>query len=1265
MVVTFTNHNDGRKPDLRLAYISVSNRDSVDIGKTAELLGDVETKLEIMCADSEDVDQNEEEFIKLTAFARNCDLIFMKFHGDPGFFLKYDRIKKIIDSRDIDTFFDSALEEINEENRHLFKHPDKDRLLLRLYLDMGGMENYSSMLRWACRNVAGNENVAVPDPVITRLQGLYRIGAAEDIDIEEYTKDFDPTRPTIGVMMHCASFSRERSGPVDDLVAKLGEIGCNVITVFFSSYPNDLTGSIGVRRTIEKYFKKDGKAVVDAVVINTGFSQISLSDPNASNEGRATNNFFEALNVPVIQAPALSNSSESWMENEVGMTVSDLNTDVIWPEFDGQIISVPLSFSESLGDGRYRNTSVPDRVDKIAILAKEWAELSIKDPKDRRIAILFHMYPPTNDHLGGASGLDTFESVCNCMHAMEKEGYSMERVPDNGKEILDELLAGLTTDLEWVPENEIEGRAADMLDPAEYLKWYSELTDKAKDGIVRGWGRPPGDMMVHKGRIIIPGVMNGNIFVGMQPNRGQHDQAEKLYHDPFVVMPHAYLAYYRWLEHVFKADCIVHVGTHGTIEWLPGKGNALSSSCYPDINIDTVPNVYPYIVDDPGEGVQCKRRTNSVLIGYMSPAMTRAGGYDDIALLDGKLQEYFNSETTSQSEKMDYLVDEIVCIVKRMDICREVGLEEDFGKEEVKQQSGIIYDYISDLKDAMIKDGLHILGKVPEGELLTEMVYSLCRLRNGSVPSLRISIAEAWGVDMDSILDAPSEKGKDGKLNGTWISEIDAEFYELLKEMQGTGYELERSLIIAEERIGSMTDDLRESVSYVCTDIYPHICQLTNELTNFMQGIGGRYVPPGPSGSPTRGNAHLLPTGTNFYSIDPDAVPTEASWKIGRQAAEDMVKKFVDANGKYPESIGIVVWATDTMKTNGDDVAYILALMGVRPVYGSIGGKVVGLEVMPHEELGRPRIDVMSRISGLFRDSFPGLVDMLHKATEMISELDESEEINYLKKHLKEDIAKYIGEGMSPADARDVSMIRLFGDPPSQHGTGVEVIIQSSKWDNLEQIADTFTTWGCHAYGGKWKGEKFPEIFKHRTAALEVTVKNHSDRENDVLDTDDDYSHIGGLNAAVRQYRGEKPFCIMGDSSDADRLKTRTLEEETAYVMRSRVLNPKWLEGLQRHGFKGAMELSELTEYILGWGATSDSIEQWMYDAVTEKFILDEKVREWIRENNPYALKEMIEDMLECNDRDLWNAPPEMLEQLRKLYLESEGDLEDTGYMRR
>jgi cobaltochelatase CobN len=659
MVVVFTNHNDSKEPDIRLVFISVANRDSVHIGKMAEMLGDVGTKMEIMCADSEDVDQSEEEFVKLQSFIRTCDFLFFKFHGDPSFFLKYDRIRKIIDSKNIDTFFDSALDEVNEENRCLFRHTDEDYLLIRLYLDMGGRENYSSMLKWACRNIAGDENVDVPMPAVNRVQGIYRKGSEADIEIEEYIKGFDWSRPTIGVMMHYTSYSKERCTAINDLIEKLTELRCNVIPLYFNSYPNDITGSLGVKRTVEKYFMMNGRVLVNAVVLTTGFSQISLSDPNAVNEGRTIHNFFEDLNVPIIQAPTISRSPVVWADDEVGMTATELSTGVIWPEFDGQIISVPLLFNESLGDGRYKNTSVPDRVDKIADLAKEWAELRMKEPKDSKIAILFHMYPPTNDRLGGAAGLDTFESVCGCLKAMEKEGYAIERVPENGKEILDELLAGLTTDLEWTPENEIEERAADMLGPAEYQKWYEELTEKAKDGIVRSWGQPPGDMMVHDGRIIIPGVMNGNVFVGMQPNRGQHELAEKLYHDPYVVMPHAYLAYYRWLKHVFKANCIIHVGTHGTIEWLPGKGNALSSSCYPDINIDTIPNVYPYIVDDPGEGIQCKRRIDSVLIGHMCPAMTRADGYDDIALLDGKLQEYLNSETTSQDEKVSYLVDEI------------------------------------------------------------------------------------------------------------------------------------------------------------------------------------------------------------------------------------------------------------------------------------------------------------------------------------------------------------------------------------------------------------------------------------------------------------------------------------------------------------------------------------------------------------------------------------------------------------------------------
>ena len=574
----------------------------------------------------------------------------------------------------------------------------------------------------------------------------------------------------------------------------------------------------------------------------------------------------------------------------------------------------------------------------------------------------------------------------------------------------------------------------------------------------------------------------------------------------------------------------------------------------------------------------------------------------------------------------------------------------------------LIYDYVSDLKDAMIKDGLHILGEIPVGERLLEMVYSLCRLRNGKIPSLRSSVAECKNLNLDKLLDNPSAIDPEtNRLNGTLIEEIDRDFNILLDQMYKCNFEEESSLFSAFKMLGNITDGIKKSISYVCNHIYPSIVRMTDETDNFVLGISGRYVPPGPSGSPTRGNAHLLPTGTNFYSIDPDAIPSEASWRVGNKMAEDMVAHYVADNGHYPENVGIVIWATDTMKTCGDDVAYIFSLMGIRPIWGAVGGKVLGIEVIPANELGRPRIDVLCRISGLFRDSFPNLVDMITEATEIVSKLDESDDINYYKKHLREDIKKYIREGLSENDASDMASIRIFGDPPGQHGNGVSVLIASSKWDTIDQIAETYATWGAYAYGGKWKGQKVTAAFKKRIGDLDITVKNHNDREFDMLDIDDDYDSLGGMNAAVRTFGKHTPYSVMGDSSDTDRLKTRTLEEETAYVMRSRVLNPKWVEGLKQHGYKGAMEISKLTEYILGWSSTSDNIEDWMFKAVTEKFIFNEENKQWIEDNNPYALKEMIEDMLEAIDRDLWDAPQEIRDRLKDMYLESEGNLEELG----
>lgn len=845
---------------VRMVYLSVMNRDGVSLGRALDQMDDLLVGIRAVCADSEDLDSSEESFQCFLQEVRACDIMFINLHGDESHFKKYQRMMEVTSKVGTDILYEGSLPESNSENRGLFRHSDADYAKVRALLDIGGDANLRSLIMWVERELGGADT-EVPDPVLSRTEGFCHPDWPEDADIAGYMESLDPLKPTIGVMTHQVSVTKGRTAPIHDLVRSLEAKDVNVIPVFCVSSPNDMTGSLGSEEVIRRYFMDGDVPIVDSVVMAMGFSQINMNNVNGDPDAK---NFFMDLGVPVIQAQNISRGVPDWQDDIIGMTSSEIGTSVIWPEYDGQVISVPLSFTSRGDDGGYRSVSVRDRVERISSLAVSWAKLRRKGPSERKIAILLNMYPPTNDHVGGAAGLDTFESIRICLKAMMDEGYVVDRIPENGNEIVEEVLAGVTSDLEWVPENEIEGRAADMMDLEEYMAWYDSLSPKARAGMVRSWGDPPGPISVHDGRFIIPGVRNGNVFIGIQPNRGQHEQAETLYHDPRVVMPHQYLAYYRWLANDFGADMIVHMGTHGTLEWLPGKGNALSEDDYPDVILDTMPNVYPYIIDDPGEGIQCKRRINSVLIGYMCPSMTRAGGYDELMDLDGTLQEYLNSRNTMQEDKRMMLDERIHELVRGLDMFKELGLDEDCTREEVDERIDLIYDYVADLKDALIKDGLHILGLVPEGERLREMVYSLCRLRNGSVPSLRASVAESMGLDIDILLDDPSGS-IEGQcvVNGTLIDRIDERFNGLIDAMDERAFDKEACLLVAEEMFGTVSDGMRTSVSYVCDQIYPGIKGMTNEVRNYLGGIPvvmSSPDPPGPQPAETPISCPQAPT---------------------------------------------------------------------------------------------------------------------------------------------------------------------------------------------------------------------------------------------------------------------------------------------------------------------------------------------------------------------------------------------------------------------
>lgn len=658
------------------------------------------------------------------------------------------------------------------------------------------------------------------------------------------------------------------------------------------------------------------------------------------------------------------------------------------------------------------------------------------------------------------------------------------------------------------------------------------------------------------------------------------------------------------------------------------------------------------MIDDPGEGIQCKRRAEAVLIGHMCPTMARAGSYDALESVDAPLQEIFKNRA-AKGEQRAAMVGEVLEASRRAELLKELGIPDDISPEDFEGELDRIHDYLTEIKDAIIRDGLHVLGQAPEGDLLQESVYSLTRLANGDVPSLRDSVASSMGYAIDAILDDPSGS-TGGELNSIVLDRIDERTNELIVEMQRRGYDADSCMELAEGDA-----DLGDVIGFICGFLVPGLGRMKDELGNMMHACDGGYVLPGPSGAPTRGNARILPMGRNFYGIDPDIVPTKASWEVGRRMADQMIEKYEEQRGSTPREVGFIIWATDTMKNNGDDVAYILWLMGIRPVWSSHGNQVVGLEVIPLEELKRPRIDVTVRITGLFRDTFPNLIDMLDDAARMVEELDESDEENIMAANFRKDLIEEMAKGISVDEARRNASVRVFGCAPGGYGAGVNKAIESGDWKTVQDLADIYVTWGSYAYGRGMSGVPMKEQFKRRFSKVGVTVKNMPDREIDLLDCDDVYQYLGGLNAFVRAYGDPEAITVMGDGSDPGRVKIRGTKEELQFVYRTKILNPKFIDGLKRHGYRGVTEVANLTEYTLGWDATSDIVDDWVYEKLAETYLFDDDTREWMETENPHAMMDVMSRLFEAVDRGLWEARPETLERMKEIYLDLEGKVED------
>lgn len=1166
------------------------------------------------------------------------------------------------------------------------------------YLMRGGVQNTQNLLLFLSDTyLETNYGHGAPEPV--PWQGIYHPDIDSGIDVDSYIRlRFTPDRPAIGLLFYRAHWMSGNLNFIDELIYRLEKREINVLPVFSFSLKHNPDEDAESANTITKYMiDESGKSRVNCIINTMGLAMSDLSDEGATVASGWSVDFLDKLDVPIIQGVVSTDTRVAWEESSLGLGPIDTAMNIALPEFDGRIISVPISFKEErpgllkqnpgLGGGTLvanrtqRYVPHPDRMDHLADLAVKWVNLSVKPNSEKKIAIIMSNYPTKDARIGNAVGLDTPVSVVNILNALSKAGYHVEDIPSDGDELVHRIIERCSNDRDSLTEEQLR-LAAGHVSANQYLAWYREFPESVRDKLQEEWGDPPGDVYRTGHSLAISGLQLGNIFVGLQPPRGFGEHPISIYHSPDLSPTHHYIAYYRWLRHVFKADAMVHVGKHGTLEWLPGKGIGLSQECYPEVALGDLPLFYPFIINNPGEGTQAKRRTHATIIDHLIPPMTTADSYGDIARLEQLMDEHYQCQTLDPS-KLAILEDQIWEMVKKAELHRDLGVDappDDFGGFMLN-----IDGYLCEIKDVQIKDGLHSLGEVPENEQLIGLLSALTRLDIGPVPSLRRSMAEALKIDYTALLDDPGVPIDEGipevlaRLDTETPARTGGDVIERLEMLCREAYVQLLDGDFSSEQIAELVSSLLDRpdpgtekvLRYVLETIYPALLKTTDEIDNLVRGLDGRFVPPGPSGAPTRGMANVLPTGRNFYSVDPKTLPSPAAWEVGKVLGDSLLDKYLEEEGSYPEMVGVVVWGTSAMRTHGDDIAQIMYLLGVKPVWQDESRRVTGVEIIPLEELKRPRIDVTVRISGFFRDAFPNLIYLLDKAVEMVASLDEQDDQNFVAKHLRADLDQASqstnseagnsskDEQGQPSNIRAASLYRIFGSKPGTYGAGILAALDERNWETVEDLAEVYTAWGGYAYTQENFGVNARPQFRQRFGQIVIAAKNQDNREHDLFDSDDYMQYHGGMIATVRALTGKNPRQFFGDSADPTRARVRDLQDEARRVFRSRVVNPKWIESMKRHGYKGAFELSATVDYMFGYDATAQVIEDWMYEDVTQEYVLNQEMQEFFNKSNPWALRAIVERLLEAIERGLWEEPnPELLQELKELYLNLEADLE-------
>ncbi|PDS78038.1 cobaltochelatase subunit CobN [Rhizobium sp. L43] len=1129
----------------------------------------------------------------------------------------------------------------------------------------------------------GNPSGLPISPLVGEMSGRTEGGALSSTE----NMGFEPTSPIVAISFYRALVQSGETGPIEALVETLAALGLRPLPVFAYSLKDPVSTAI-----LESVFS----ALKPDVVINTtGFA---VSTPGADRQPTV----LEANGAIVLQAILSASSREAWLASSQGLSARDLGMNVALPEVDGRVLARAVSFKTAARYDAVVETNIvasePDagRVRYTAELAANWARLRKASAGDRRIAVVMANYPNRDGRLGNGVGLDTPAGTIEVLKAMRVAGYPVAEIPADGDALIRHLMQGPTN-------SGSDGKIIrETLSLSLYNSFLESLPNKIQDEVRARWGIPQDDPYFREGAFALPFARFGDVLVGIQPARGYNIDPKESYHSPDLVPPHGYLAFYAFLRREFGAHAVIHMGKHGNLEWLPGKALALSETCYPEAILGPLPHLYPFIVNDPGEGTQAKRRSAAVIIDHLTPPLTRAESYGPLKDLEALVDEYYEA-SGGDPRRIRLLSRQILDLVTDIGLDRDAGIAKGESEGEALKK---LDAYLCDLKEMQIRDGLHVFGVSPEGRLLTDLTVALARVPRGLGEGGDASLQRAIAADagLSGVLEIPpsvlpdisptrgeiedesscsissdegaaSAKGSFvGSPSGLPISLLVGEMSgrteggastfdpldcdmaavwagprpEILADILDTpwrthGDTVERIELLAAKFVsGEMAcpplwSHTRSMLAEIEARLKPSILACgPAEIEGLLKGLDGRFVSPGPSGAPTRGRPDVLPTGRNFYSVDSRAVPTPAAYELGKKSAELLVRRYVQDHGEWPVSFGLTAWGTSNMRTGGDDIAQALALIGVKPLWDMSSRRVTGYEIIAPAMLGRPRVDVTLRISGFFRDAFPEQIALFDKAVRAVGALEEDETDNPIAARMRGEAARLAAAGLDAASAKRRAGYRVFGSKPGAYGAGLQALIDEKGWERRADLAEAYLVWGSYAYGAGEQGKAERGLFEERLRSVQAVIQNQDNREHDLLDSDDYYQFEGGMAAAAEQLAGVRPSIYHNDHSRPEKPVIRSLEEEIGRVVRGRVVNPKWISGVMRHGYKGAAEIAATVDYLFAFSATTGAVGEHHFEAVYQAFVADPTVRSFMIEKNPAAFDEMRERLSEAIDRSLW-----------------------------